>query len=83
MHLVLTLISIIRRLKTEQQLSLKTPIVQLVIHGSEEQIAAVQSVEQIVCGVTHAQTVVYALPTVNVETVLLLEGAEYRMIIVL
>lgn len=58
---VITLVSALRKLKTEHQLSLKVPLQTLVIGSATSELAAVlQSQEQLIKGVVHAQEIMYA-----------------------
>jgi len=57
---LIALASTIRKLKTEQQLSLKTPVAQLVIHLEDLNLQeALQKEQQTIAGVTQAQTVIF------------------------
>lgn len=59
-HLV-TLISQVRSLKTGQQLSLKVPLQTLEIYCNEKPVLdALESLEQIIKGVTHAISIIYS-----------------------
>jgi valyl-tRNA synthetase len=68
MGLVLSIIKQIRRLKTEHQISLKTPLLQLTIHGLAHQTEDLRRLEQLIRGVTQAQVIMYhaeQLPTAS------------------
>ena len=59
-ELLMNIIGKIRKLKTAQQLSLKTPLNSIALHGAtQEIIKALMPHEQLIKGVTHAQLVVY------------------------
>ena len=79
---LLTLVSEVRRLKSEHQLSLKTPLLTLVISTeSEEEHAAVEQVKSILAGVSHAHTI--SLSKENVPSSLTLDGDQWNMSIAL
>ena len=59
-ELIMTLVSKVRRLKTEKQLSLKTSLSCLAIYGiTQERLTALVPHEQLIKGVTQAQVIVY------------------------
>ena len=54
------LISIVRRLKTDKQLSLKVPLASLSIIASDEKtVQTIQQHEQLIKGITQAETMLY------------------------
>lgn len=66
MHHLVKLISQVRSLKTEHQLSLKVPLEKLEIYSSEQSVLdSLKSMEQIIKGVTHAVTLDYLKETIN------------------
>lgn len=69
--LLMTIIGKVRRLKTEKQLSLKTPLSSLALYGiNQELLKMIISHEQLIKGVTQAQVVVYdsgSVPTERLE----------------
>jgi valyl-tRNA synthetase len=56
---VLHIAALVRKLKTEQQLSLKTPIEKLTIHTQENMIDVTKQYESVLRGVTQAQVIDY------------------------
>lgn len=56
---IIDLISQVRKLKTERQLSLKTPLSLLAINGLPELISALEIHEQLIKGITHAVVIEY------------------------
>jgi len=59
MGLVLELTEQVRRLKTEQQLSLKTEFAELQIYCTAEQKILLEKETQLIAGITHARQVLY------------------------
>lgn len=58
MHIILNIIEQVRKLKSEQQLSLKTPLTQLQIHSTNPQIiTTIEYNSAILKGITHAQEI--------------------------
>lgn len=57
---IITVITTVRKLKTEHQLSLKTALADLVISGPHEIINAIKPHEQLIKGITQAQQVTYS-----------------------
>lgn len=61
-QIILALLSAVRKLKTEKQLSLKTEVEKLVVFGqSEDLLAVIQEHEQLVRGSTKGQLIVYKI----------------------
>jgi len=65
MNTLLDLISSVRKLKTAQQLSLKTELQVLKISASDQLCEVLKAQENIVMGVTNAKSIVYAIVTEN------------------
>lgn len=63
MGLINEIVAQVRKLKTSQQLSLKTALVKLMIHATAEQRAKIAGHEQLVKGVTQAGTIEYSTQT--------------------
>jgi valyl-tRNA synthetase len=63
MTLVLAVIGLVRKLKTERQLSLKTELATLTIRGDAMTLEALRGQEQIIKGVSQAITVRYEVGT--------------------
>ena len=59
MRQLLHVVATVRKLKTDQKLSLKTDLVTLTIGGSEQLLKQLQPQEAMLKGVTRAQTIVY------------------------
>ncbi len=59
MQHIITIVSTMRKLKTEQQLSLKTPIILLTIYGPDNITATIKPHEQLIKGVTQANKIAY------------------------
>jgi valyl-tRNA synthetase len=70
---LLNVVNQVRKLKTTQQLSLKTDITQLTIGPSNKVESHLKPLEQIMKGVTRAQTIVYGVPSIS-ELILVEEG---------
>lgn len=70
---LLNVVNQVRKLKTTQQLSLKTDITQLTIGPSNKVESHLKPLEQIMKGVTRAQSIVYGSPAVS-ELILIEEG---------
>jgi valyl-tRNA synthetase len=64
MHHIITLVSTVRKLKTEKQLSLKVPIECLTVHVSSQEMGAqFKAQEQLIRGVVHAKELIYTTAT--------------------
>lgn len=64
----MNIIGKIRKLKTAQQLSLKTALNSIALHGAtQEIIKALMPHEQLIKGVTHAQLIVYDSGIIETE----------------
>lgn len=64
MESIIELISTVRRLKTEKQLSLKVPLAQLTISCSDEHLLhKIETHEKLIRGITHAQAVHFKAQT--------------------
>ena len=59
MQIILDLIGAVRKLKSENQVSLKTELSQLTIHADEPKLVLLREQEQLIKGITQAQTVGY------------------------
>jgi valyl-tRNA synthetase len=60
MHLVIAVTNEVRKLKTQQQLSLKVELHTLIIHASDAQaLALLKKQEQLIKGVSHAHAITY------------------------
>ncbi|MGC2310813.1 MAG: valine--tRNA ligase [Candidatus Babeliaceae bacterium] len=62
--LVIALVQEVRKLKTTQQLSLKTEIALLTLSGSAAKIQLLQSQEKLIKGITRAAHIIYTIETV-------------------
>ena len=57
---IIAVITTVRKLKTEHQLSLKTSLSDLVISGSPEMLNTIKPHEQLIKGITQAERVTYS-----------------------
>ena len=57
---IIAVISTVRKLKTEHQISLKAPLSNLVISGSPEMLNTIKPHEQLIKGITQAEKVTYS-----------------------
>ena len=63
---ILSIVSTVRKLKTTQQLSLKTPLAALTIYGVDKELLHLLAPQEaLIKGVTHAQTIVYETATLS------------------
>lgn len=69
MHALLGVVAQVRKLKSEHQLSLKTPLVELVIHSSDSHIQeALQAQHAVLTGITQAGKISFIATPLNEET---------------
>lgn len=59
MFTVLQVVNAVRKLKSEHQLSLKTPLSELTVYGTEDMVS-LRSLERLLKGVTQAQKIIFA-----------------------
>lgn len=80
-HVCMHLVSTVRRLKTERQLSLKTPIQELIIACDSVDISYhLEKLEQIIKGITKAQTVKCIISTATAQEMCEKEGLWYMSV---
>ena len=60
---IIEIVSAVRKLKSEHQLSLKVPIAVLTLHGYDAK--TIKPHEQLIRGVTHAENIEYSAMPVN------------------
>ena len=60
MQTILEVITAIRKLKSEHQLSLKTEIAELVIHADEPKLVLLREQEQLIKGIAQAHAIEYS-----------------------
>ncbi|MBI2775311.1 valine--tRNA ligase [Candidatus Dependentiae bacterium] len=79
---VLSLITAVRKLKTEHQLSLKTELQQLAVYSQqEEHLGFLKREEQLIKGITHAHTINYQIGLHESGSKLTQDGEQRSMII--
>jgi valyl-tRNA synthetase len=69
---IITIISNVRKLKSEHQLSLKAPLSTLVIAGSLNVLDTIRSHEQLIKGITQAEKITYSDKEMGIQK---LEGS--------
>ena len=79
MELVLEIVAAVRRLKTEKQLSLKTPLASLIIASPES--IDLQAQEQLIKGVTQAAAISHT--TTAEQAALHQDGDRYSAVVVI
>ncbi len=67
MNLIIELITNVRKLKTEHQLSLKTPLEQLIIYADKTVSSQLKDHEQLIKGITQAQTIAYSEQSIDAQ----------------
>ncbi|MDP3889406.1 MAG: class I tRNA ligase family protein, partial [bacterium] len=73
-HLI-TIVSQVRKLKTEQQFSLKVPLASLIIYTESDTLREqLQQQEQLIRGVTHAQEIKYKIGTIDAPVLHEIDG---------
>jgi valyl-tRNA synthetase len=60
MHTILDVINVVRKLKSEHQLSLKAELAKLTIHADEPKLALLRQQEALIKGISHAQEIEYS-----------------------
>jgi valyl-tRNA synthetase len=81
MHMLNTVVAAVRRLKTEKQLSLKTPLATLTLCAAPDALVHMRAQEQLLKGVTQAIHIVYQEQ--GTETALVADGEHFNAAVVL
>ena len=72
---LINVIALVRKLKTEQQLSLKTVLISLTIYSDDDDLlSSLQKHEQLIKGVTQAQEVKYKVDTLEYPSLESIDG---------
>ena len=82
MEVIITIVSQVRKLKSDQQLSLKVPIAKLSIFSEDSDLLEhIKSHEQLIRGVTQAQEIIYKEGSLDSPTIKEVDGAWYAQVV--